>query len=70
MGFDRLSQATVQARPIGFELRLVCHRPDQRLPESVLGTCTKLDLLDEFRRDQRRDVGFIDQGAQKGRVET
>ena len=42
------AKSPVQFRPIRFELRLVRHRPDERIAEDELGFAGESDLIDEL----------------------
>ena len=68
--FDRGGQAPVQLRAIGFELRLVGHRADQRVPKRVLGARGEPHLIDQLRLDQRCHVRAVDQAGQQIGVES
>ncbi len=50
--FDRSGQALVPLGAIGFQLRFVGHRADQRVVEGVLGTRGEPHLIDQLRADQ------------------
>ena len=49
---DRLGNALVQLRAIGFELRFVCDGTDEWMPECVLGLRVEGCLVDELCRDE------------------
>ena len=45
---DRGRQTPVQLRTIGFELRFVGQRADQRMVKHILGSSGECDLIDEL----------------------
>ena len=50
--FDRDGQAPVQLGASGLQLRLIGHRPDQRVPKRILGARGKQHLIDKLHLQQ------------------
>ena len=50
--FDRGGRPPVQLSAIGFELRLVGDRANQRVVEDIVRLASEADLIDEFGLDQ------------------
>ena len=53
---DGCGKSAVQTRPLGLELRFVCHRTI-RMTEHILGVRRELNLVEEFGLDERGHVG-------------
>ena len=62
--FYRRGQKPVQLRAIGFELRFISNSSDQRW-RTAYWSGSELHLIDEFRLDQRRDIGVVDDAGQE-----
>ena len=67
--FDGGGQAPVQFGAIGFQLRFVGHRADQRMAERVLGARGEPHLIDQLRADQLVETRHRPQRGQQVRVE-
>ena len=68
--FDRGGHPPVQLGAIGFELRFVGHRADQRMVEHILGLPGEPDLIDELGRrpSRQRPVRRPARSAGRGRT--
>ncbi len=60
----------MQLRTIGFQLRLVGHCTNQRMPEGILGGWSESHLIDQLRAEQFVDDGVGVQCGQKLCAET
>ena len=67
---DRGRQPPVQLRTIGFELRFVGHRADQRMMKFILGLAGEPHLIDKLAHDQIINGGFDTRGGQQVKAES
>jgi hypothetical protein len=63
--FDCFGHPLVQLRPIGLELRFVCHRAHERMTEGVLGIWRVADLVHQLGTNEVVDNRFNAQCLQQ-----
>ena len=66
---DRRSQAPMPLGAIGFQLRLVGHRADQRVAKGILGVRGEPHLIDQLRAEKLVDHRIDPQRGQQLRLE-